>query len=190
MKKGIASTVLLFAMLMLSRVGLAHTHDMAEFLMAQDTAPQIQQQQALMKFDSIAAATRAESEAAARAIAATEAAKAKGGTPGKFRDTQQPNGVPGHQPMPLFEGDTGSLISRGITKKGETPSGNGTARGTIVVRVCVNRDGKVTSAEVVPDGTNITDENLQAKAIISAKQYEFKSAEIEQQCGNLSFQFR
>lgn len=62
--------------------------------------------------------------------------------------------------------------------------------GKVVVRVCVNSDGSVTSASYTQLGSTTTDSELRNKAVAWAQQYRFAAASEAEQCGTITFDFR
>jgi len=62
--------------------------------------------------------------------------------------------------------------------------------GTVVIYLCVNRKGKVISAEYSPKGSTTADEHLVRLALENARQYRFEKSREKKQCGNMTFNFR
>ncbi len=62
--------------------------------------------------------------------------------------------------------------------------------GTVVVRVCVNRNGDVTSADYTQKGSTTTDSELRQIAITSAKKFRFAKSTIDKQCGTITITFK
>lgn len=62
--------------------------------------------------------------------------------------------------------------------------------GTVVVRVCIDPSGNVLTARFTQNGSTTTDSELVEAALEGAKKYKFTQAEIEEQCGNVSIDFR
>ncbi len=61
--------------------------------------------------------------------------------------------------------------------------------GTVVVHLCVDRKGKVISAEYAPKGSTTADEHLIRLAIENARQWRFEKSKEKKQCGNVTFNF-
>ena len=63
-------------------------------------------------------------------------------------------------------------------------------QGTIVLNICIDQDGKVTSAEHSPKGSSTPDEYLLKLAIENVQKWEFSKGEAEEECGTMTFNFR
>lgn len=61
--------------------------------------------------------------------------------------------------------------------------------GTIITKVCINREGIVTYAELLSDGTTIRDKSILKKYVYAARGYKFEPnlSAPSQQCGRLKF---
>lgn len=62
--------------------------------------------------------------------------------------------------------------------------------GRVVVRVCVNGEGEVISAEYTQSGSTTTDSDLREIAVSNAKRFRFTGSTIDRQCGTISIDFR
>ncbi len=62
--------------------------------------------------------------------------------------------------------------------------------GRVVVKVCVASDGRVTSARYTQQGSTTSDAQLVRMAEKGAAKYRFSPAEIETQCGTITFDFK
>ena len=62
--------------------------------------------------------------------------------------------------------------------------------GRVVVRICVNQDGKVISANYTQKGSTTTDAHLISVAEKNAKKYKFTKSKIVEQCGNIVIDFK
>lgn len=93
-------------------------------------------------------------------------------------------------------GTVGSDIGGGLSgrpvKKRVKPKNNTGRYGTVVITICVNKDGKVVSAEYTQKGSTTADGKLRALSESAAKQYRFEAAPYapDKQCGNVTFKFR
>ena len=115
------------------------------------------------------------------------------GNTGKAGNQGDPNGDPNSD---ILEGiSTGSgkvgggLGSRGVTKT-HKPQDNSQAQGTVVVKVCVDRSGNVTSAKLTQAGTTATSNRLKNLAISSAKKWKFSPGQVDKQCGTITYNFK
>lgn len=62
--------------------------------------------------------------------------------------------------------------------------------GKVVVRVCVDRSGKVTSSKYTQQGSTTLDAQLIRLAEKGASKYLFSKADVESQCGSITFDFK
>ncbi|MEO6037635.1 MAG: hypothetical protein ABIQ93_04415 [Saprospiraceae bacterium] len=137
------------------------------------------------------------------------------GKPGATGSGQGNTGKPGNQGIPTGTGDNpfgksngdgggtgggsgtgtgvsvgGGLGGRPIQKRGPINDTSQKA-GKIVVEICVDANGVVTSANYTQRGSTTTDTELRGKALASAKQYRFApGGSGGTDCGTLTFNFR
>lgn len=69
-------------------------------------------------------------------------------------------------------------------------SENSQKTGRVVVKVCVDSNGRVTSAKYTQQGSTTLDPQLIKLAEKGAAKYLFSSAPIESQCGSITFDFK
>jgi len=69
-------------------------------------------------------------------------------------------------------------------------SDNTQKTGRVVIKVCVNAAGQVTSAEFTQLGSTTTDSQLRATAIRNAKKFRFAKGSEDKQCGKITYEFR
>lgn len=62
--------------------------------------------------------------------------------------------------------------------------------GRVVIKVCVNASGKVTSAEFTQRGSTTTDSQLRATAIRNAKKFKFAAGSADKECGTITYEFK
>ena len=62
--------------------------------------------------------------------------------------------------------------------------------GKIVINICVNASGKVTKANFTQKGSTTTDSHLIKLATKSAKEYRFSESNSEEQCGDITIDFK
>ncbi|MBK8194396.1 MAG: hypothetical protein IPK76_14740 [Lewinellaceae bacterium] len=145
-----------------------------------------------------------------------EAQKGKfGSTFGNGSGSGQGNtGKPGNQGIPTGTGDNpfgkspgtgggtgggdgtgaggsvgGGLGGRKVVKK-VAAKDNSQKQGTVRIKVCVNGDGKVISADPTQSGSTTTDGQLRAAATTAAFQWKFESSPgADTQCGWIDFNF-
>ena len=148
---------------------------------------------------------KAEAEALRKAEEArkkAEADKLKGEIGDLFGGSQGNTGTPGNQGDP--NGDPNSDILEGIsTGSGRIGGGLGNRGGSgpplkdssqetgrVVIKVCVNSSGRVTSAKFTQRGSTTSSARLIQLAKDNAKRYKFKSASVETQCGTITYDFK
>lgn len=62
--------------------------------------------------------------------------------------------------------------------------------GKVVVKICVDKSGKVISSQYTQKGSTTTDAHLINVAEKNAKKYKFSKSTIEEQCGNVIIDFK
>ena len=136
------------------------------------------------------------------------------GKPGSTGTGQGNTGKPGNQGIPGGTGDNpfgkssgtgggsgggdgsgvGESIGDGLGGRKVTgrPSmaDNSQKTGKVAVRVCVDGDGRVTSASYTQRGSTTTDSELRNKAESWARNYRFAASNVAEQCGTITFDFR
>ncbi len=83
----------------------------------------------------------------------------------------------------------GGLGGRGV-QNSPPVSDNSQNQGTVVVSLCVNADGQVTSAEYTQRGSTTANATLKKLAIDNAKKWRFTPSDIDKQCGTITYRFR
>ena len=110
-------------------------------------------------------------------------------------------GKPGNQGKP--DGDPDSKVLTGMGTGPGTVNGFGgrgvknapklsessQKAGTVVLDVCVDADGNVTSAKFKAVGSNTNDSELVDAAVRNARQYRFSAGGAERQCGTITYRF-
>ncbi|MEM1320279.1 MAG: cell envelope integrity protein TolA [Bacteroidota bacterium] len=143
-----------------------------------------------------AARKKAEAEAKKKA----EAQKLKEGIGNAFG--QGNKNKPGSQGDP--NGDPNSKVLEGISTGSGTIGGGLENRGgqgpplrdksqetgRIVVKVCVDANGRVTSAKYTQRGSTSSSRNLIKLAEANAKRYTFSKGSVDRQCGTISYLFQ
>lgn len=81
------------------------------------------------------------------------------------------------------------LVKRGILFQPEIVD-HSQKTGKVVIKVCVNASGKVISAKHTLSGSTTTDRNLVKIAENAASKYIFSPSGIEEQCGQISIDFK
>lgn len=118
--------------------------------------------------------------------------KGKGNT-GKEGNQGDPNGDPNSDILTGISTGSGmvgdGLGSRGVSKS-HKPTDNSNEQGTVVVRVCVDRNGSVVEAEWTQKGSSAVSTRLKNIAISSAKQWKFKPGDVDKQCGTITYNFK
>jgi TonB family protein len=156
-----------------------------------------------------AARKQREAEEAAAAAAAAAEAEAEA-TKDKYTnvfntddgDGKGNTGTPGNQGDPdgdpdssILEGQSvgagdlgGGLVGRGVSYKHQVDNPTNSS-GKVVVKVCVDNNGKVTSAEATLQGTTATNPTLKQIAVNGAKKWKFSPSAVGKQCGTITYTF-
>ena len=159
-------------------------------------------------------AAKAEQAKKASDAAAAQAAKDKfknrfpgngtqsGNNGGGGTGTGQGNtGKPGNQGQP--DGDPNSKVLEGMGRGAGTINGFGgrgvrsapklqessQKQGRVVLSVCVDASGNVTSADFKAVGSTTTDDDLIEAAKRNARQYRFAPGSVDKQCGTITYNF-
>lgn len=146
---------------------------------------------------------KAEAEAEAKRQAEADALKKELGGLFGDGDGKGNTGKPGNQGDPGGDPDAsklegistgsgsvgGGLGSRGVTSAPRITD-NSQQQGTVVVKVCVNGSGTVTSAEFTQLGSTISDSRLKNLAVANAKRWKFSPGSVDKQCGTITYRFR
>lgn len=115
------------------------------------------------------------------------------GNTGKPGNQGDPNGDPNAANLEGISTGAGrvggGLGSRGVLKS-PTVSENSQKAGTVVVKVCVNSDGTVTSADYTQSGSTTGDSQLVAAALRNAKSWQFSKGAVDSQCGTITYNFK
>lgn len=151
-----------------------------------------------------AAKKKAEADARAKAEADAKALKDQlagglSGTGGGKGNTGKPGnqGDPGGDPnASKLEGISkgagkvgGGLGSRGVQNAPRVTE-NSQAQGTVVLRVCVDANGRVSSADYTQSGSTTSNQQLISAAIKNARSWTFSKGEVDNQCGTITYNFR
>ena len=83
----------------------------------------------------------------------------------------------------------GGLGDRGVASK-PTIKDNSQDRGIVVIEICVDGSGNVTSAKYTQKGSTSVSDKLRKNAIEAAKKFKFTPSNITRQCGNITFDYR
>ena len=83
----------------------------------------------------------------------------------------------------------GGLTNRGVLFEPEI-NDNSQYTGVVVVKVCVDKTGKVIEAKFTQLGSTTTNKTLVDLAVNSSKKYKFSPSEINIQCGNITIDFK
>jgi len=83
----------------------------------------------------------------------------------------------------------GGLGSRGVRESPKVTD-NSQKQGIVVLDVCVDADGKVTSAKFTQRGSSVTDSQLISLAEANAKRWKFDKGGPDKQCGTITYNFK
>jgi len=118
------------------------------------------------------------------------AGKGNTGKPGNQGD---PNGDPNADNLKGISTGSGK-IGGGLDGRGVlfTPSVEEKSQrtGRVVVNVCVDKNGKVTSAKYTQKGSTTADANLKQISEESSRKFKFSASDIPEQCGTITFDFK
>lgn len=84
----------------------------------------------------------------------------------------------------------GNLSGRKVAKKGPGVKDNSQKTGTVVLNICVDGNGNVTSAKYTQGGSNTADGELINKAIADAKLWKFEKSNFDSQCGTITYTYK
>ncbi|MEM8906949.1 MAG: energy transducer TonB [Bacteroidota bacterium] len=136
------------------------------------------------------AARKAEAEKWKNIGAAAGSGSGNTGTPG---NQGQPDGKPDGKALEGVSTGSGeiggNLGGRDVLYKPKI-SDNSQKTGNVVVKVCVDASGKVSSAKYTQSGSTTADSGLIKTAIKAAKKYRFDAGTIDKQCGTIKIKFR
>ena len=150
-------------------------------------------------------ARRAEEEARRQAEKAAAAAKAKADAKSKFSNMLNNGGQAAPASKGNLNGKPNAKALEGIsTGSGQTGEGLGDRKllyqpsitdnsqktGKVIIRICVDKSGKVSKAKYTQKGSTTTDAYLIKLAEDNARQYKFDKGTIEEQCGNVIIDFK
>lgn len=146
-----------------------------------------------------AAEAQAQRDAEAKALkdklAGGLGGKGKGtGTGGKTGNQGQPDGDPDGKALDGISTGTGAigggLGGRDIVSRPPRITDNSQKQGKVVVEICVDADGTVTSAAFTQRGSTTSDNQLISLAVANAKRYKFTSGGADKQCGTVTYNFK
>ena len=105
------------------------------------------------------------------------------------KDTASRNtGIPGGAGNNPFASE-GGLSGRKLVSR-VAPQDDSQAEGKVCVRVCVNAEGDVISAEVTQQGSTTTDAGLRSKSLKAVQRWKFEPRPgLEPQCGTVTFNY-
>jgi len=147
----------------------------------------------------------ADRKAAAAAAKKAEAEKLKGEIGGLFGESGSgkgntgtsgnqgdPNGDPNASNLDGISPGSG-MVGGGLGNRG----GNGPkitdksqATGRVVVKVCVDGNGKVVSSKYTQSGSTTSNSQLRRLAESNARKWTFKKGELDKQCGTITYEFK
>ncbi|MCB0662912.1 MAG: hypothetical protein KDC24_09245 [Saprospiraceae bacterium] len=116
------------------------------------------------------------------------------GNTGKPGNQGDPNGDPNSD---ILEGKStgtgkvgGGLGSRGVSKSPKVVNRTQYS-GTVVIRLCVDRNGNVIGTpEFTQAGSTTTNRSLVQIAIANAKEWKFNQGSLDKQCGTITYNFK
>ena len=119
--------------------------------------------------------------------------KGSGGTSGKSGKGGQVNGDENGKVEEGISTGTG-MVGGGLGGRGVVSSpilkDDSNNRGSVVVAICLDKDGNVTEAKFQLQGSTITSGKLRDLAVSNARQWRFKPGNEERQCGIITYSFK
>ena len=83
----------------------------------------------------------------------------------------------------------GGLGNRGVVSEPKI-SETTQKTGRVIIKVCVDRNGSVTSADYTQKGSTTNDSGLIAIAARNARKFKFTAGDVDQQCGTITYDFK
>ncbi len=116
------------------------------------------------------------------------------GNTGKAGNQGDPNGDPNAKNLEgIHTGGKGriggGLGNRGVVSEPKIQD-NSQATGRVIIKVCVNKSGTVTSAEYTQKGSTTNDGALISIAKRNAMKFRFTTGDVDQQCGTITYDFK
>lgn len=119
--------------------------------------------------------------------------KGSGGTSGKSGKGGQVNGDENGKVEEGISTGTG-MVGGGLGGRGVVSSpilkDDSNNRGSVIVAICLDKDGNVTEAKFQLQGSTVTSGKLRDLAVNNAKQWRFKPGNEERQCGIITYTFK
>jgi outer membrane biosynthesis protein TonB len=119
--------------------------------------------------------------------------KGSGGSSGKSGKGGQANGDENGKVEEGISTGTG-MVGGGLGGRGvvSSPSlkDDSNNRGSVVIAICLDRDGNVTEAKFQLQGSTITSGKLRDLAVSNARQWRFKPGNEDRQCGIITYSFK
>ncbi len=158
---------------------------------------------------------KAEADAKKKAAAAKKAAEAKAkqdaadklkgeigglfgqsgggkGNTGTSGNQGDPNGDPNASNLDGISTGSG-MVGGGLSNRGGSGPGitdKSQATGRVVVKVCVDGNGKVLSSKFTQNGSTTSNSQLRRLAEANARKWNFKRGELDKQCGTITYDFK
>ncbi len=115
------------------------------------------------------------------------------GSGGKTGNQGQPDGDPDGKALDGISTGTGTigggLGGRDVVSK-PAITDSSQKQGKVVVEICVDEDGNVSSANYTQRGSNTSDSQLISLAVANAKRYKFSKGGADKQCGTITYNFK
>ncbi len=116
------------------------------------------------------------------------------GNTGKSGNQGDPNGDPNAKNLEGINTGGKGRIGGGLGNRGVISEpkivDNSSKEGRVIIKVCVNSDGSVTSAEFTQKGSTTQDATLVNIARKNALKFKFTPSDVSQQCGTITYDFR
>lgn len=119
--------------------------------------------------------------------------KGSGGTSGKSGKGGQANGDENGKVEEGISTGTG-MVGGGLGGRGVVSSpflkDDSNNRGSVIVAICLDKDGNVTEAKFQLQGSTVTSGKLRDLAVSNARQWRFKPGNEDRQCGIITYTFK
>lgn len=115
------------------------------------------------------------------------------GNTGKAGNQGDPNGDPNAKNLEGIHTGKGriggGLGNRGLVSEPKITD-NSQKEGRVIIKVCVNSDGNVISADFTQRGSTTQDASLINIAKANARKFKFTPSDVSQQCGTITYDFK
>jgi outer membrane biosynthesis protein TonB len=115
------------------------------------------------------------------------------GNTGKPGNQGDPNGDPNASALEGISTGRGSVSGNISKRNGQGPTitdKSFTATGTVVITVCIDSNGQITSTDFTQQGSTTSNGTLVNLALANARKWKFSTGSTDKECGKITYQFR